>query len=56
MTNAEKYEKVFGLEPNPTLCPSNYCCDCPITPDVCKHKSDKTAIRKWWNSEYKGRG
>ena len=50
MTNAEKYEEVFGMEVNQMSCPTKYCEDCPLhTPmDVCK------PFNEFWDSEYKG--
>ena len=55
MTNAEKYEEVFGFPPDTANCPTEDCISCP-----CSQK-DKEQIRScniptydWWNEEYKG--
>lgn len=55
MTNAEKFEEVFGFEPDTFRCPTYGCDKCPIS-NVCNnntkdfHYSDR---QKWWYSEYK---
>lgn len=50
MTNAEKYKEVFGFPPDYGNCPTEWCCECPITTKTydCLKTSD------WWNEEYKG--
>lgn len=55
MTNAEKYEEVFGIPHDPSNCPTSDCNVCP-----CGIKDDKGSIacfasrtHEWWNSEYK---
>lgn len=30
MTNAEKYTEVFGIVPDPELCPAKNCEECPV--------------------------
>ena len=59
MTNAEKYEEVFGFPPAALICPTSVCANCPlyqtntdtdyIDPDCCCPN-----IENWWNSEYRG--
>ena len=55
MTNAEKYKEVFGMEVDPSTCPTKECEDCPcalmnhINSDVlCTGGSSY----EWWNREY----
>ena len=50
MTNAEKYQEVFGLEPE-IGCPTLNCNKCPIYED-CYHDNN-VCLKKWWYSEYK---
>ena len=47
MTNAEKYEEVFGFKPNTNMCPTTSCQDCPgeVKENIC--------TCAWWDSEYK---
>lgn len=49
MTNAEKFEEVFGFEPSKCKCPAEVCTNCPVNP--CRNSS--LVIIDWWNSEYK---
>lgn len=44
MTNAEKYQEVFGLIPDTSNCPTE---DCSFCPNRCNSYV-------WWNEEYKG--
>lgn len=46
MTNAEKYEAVFGFMPDLNCCPTENCEGCPAE----KYKS--LCSQKWWQSEY----
>ena len=50
MTNAEKYEKIFGREPDVYGCPQQHCKDCP-----CNKKDEGIECKPehWWNSTYK---
>lgn len=45
MTNAEKYQEVFGFPPDKGSCPTEDCKFCPAKP--CNSYD-------WWNEEYKG--
>ena len=51
MINAEKFEEVFGFEPNYAGCITAKCINCPL---------DGTTVlghcntNEWWASEYKG--
>lgn len=51
MTNAEKFEKVFGAKPNIVHCPILYRKDC----NNCKgYNNNLECVSScWWNSEYK---
>lgn len=56
MTNAEKYKEVFGMDADPTVCPTLDCKDCPCSKidaygDVACITGD---VYKWWNQTYKG--
>ena len=55
MTNAEKYKEVFGMEVDPTLCPTTECENCPCA--LKNIKGDITCFGgctyEWWKSEYK---
>lgn len=49
MTNAEKYEEVFGFPPDTGNCPTELCSECP------GHVDDNfNCTCNWWNEEYKG--
>ena len=53
MTNAEKYKEVFGMEVDPSSCPTKECIDCPChprenEPDFCLTSN----TYKWWDMEY----
>ena len=56
MTNAEKYEQVFGFPPNSVLeCPTSDCKKCPLfnlhrKEDLCASNEE---LFNWWNSEYR---
>lgn len=54
MTNAEKYKEVFGMDVDPSNCPSSDCLDCP-----CAQRNalgDFSCIGastyEWWKKEY----
>ena len=45
MTNAQKYEEIFGFPPY-MGCPTTKCAFCPLVEmTTCKEED-------WWNSEY----
>lgn len=50
MTNAEKYQEVFGFPPDKGNCPAERCEVCPMNDD-CHFKCLRC---NWWNQEYKG--
>ena len=52
MTNADKYEEVFGFPPNRYACMYDDHKDCKGCPIVCEDNSALERL-KWWNSEYK---
>ena len=54
MTNAEKFEKVFGAKPNIVHCPILCRKDCK----KCKGYGNSLDCcgSDWWNSEYKEEG
>ena len=45
MTNAQKYEEVFGFPPDKG-CPTAKCTFCPL------HEESDCNCEEWWNSEY----
>ena len=47
MTNAEKYEDVFGVKPDTNSYPTETCKDCPGYDE-----SQPLCNSKWWNEEY----
>ena len=49
MTNAEKYQEVFGFPPDKGNCPTELCENCPSN-DVGKFNCLSS---NWWNEEYK---
>jgi hypothetical protein len=55
MTNAEKYEEVFGFKADPSVCPTTTCDVCPCsTKDSNGNISCEAAgTYSWWSSEYK---
>ena len=53
MTNAEKYEEIFGYEPDKGMCPARLCKDCPLSPDG-RTTCPAGYPYSWWTSEYKG--
>ena len=54
MTNAEKYEEVFGMKVDKDMCPTKVCAICPIKNKKLRCRCKNT--EKWWESEYKERG
>ena len=52
MTNAEKYEEVFGIVPEICNCPTHRCEECP---EFHNGNNDPFNCLKpnWWNKEYK---
>jgi len=54
MTNAEKYEEIFGLKPDYDSCPTVFCDDCPIHNKEFDHLGCSSSMRAvWWDAEYK---
>lgn len=52
MTNAEKYEEVFGMKVDKDMCPTKECAICPI-----KKKGLRCVDTEvWWETEYKKGG
>lgn len=50
MTNAEKFEEVFGVKPYTNCCPTTECGECPAN-----NWGGFDCASMWWNSEYKER-
>lgn len=50
MTNAEKYQEVFGFPPEKRNCPTKECDICPID----KEGLSCATTEDWWDEEYKG--
>ena len=48
MTNAEKYQEVFGFPPDKNNCPTINCESCPA------NNKEPICVCKWWDEEYKG--
>lgn len=46
MTNAEKFEEVFGRVPNHSICPLDDC-------GTCKYLMCTLCTYQWWNDEFK---
>ena len=53
MTNAEKYQEVFGFPPDKASCPTRLCKNCPVSPDK-KNTCNAGYQYHWWDEEYKG--
>mgnify|MGYP003291452041 CR=1 FL=1 len=55
MTNAEKYKEVFGMEVDPSNCPTKECEDCPcaMTNTIKDFCCTGGSTYEWWNSCYK---
>ena len=47
MTNAEKYQEVFGFPPDKGSCPTECCKFCP------GHVEAGLCTCKWWDDDYK---
>lgn len=52
MTNAEKYQEVFGFPPDKEQCPTDNCKFCPCSQMKIEWISECMTY-DWWNSEYK---
>ena len=55
MTNAEKYEEVFGLKADTSVCPTEDCHICPCA-SIDKYGNiscEAACTYSWWSSEYK---
>lgn len=54
MTNAEKYEEVFGLPVDPSMCPTINCdlCDCVRKDTEGSVSCIAACTYAWWNEEY----
>ena len=55
MTNAEKYKEVFGMNVDPSNCPSSDCIDCPCAQRnaVGDMSCFGASTYEWWSKEYK---
>lgn len=51
MTNAEKYQEVFGFPPDKGNCPTECCNFCPLD---CCDANGPASRNDWWDEEYKG--
>ena len=51
MTNAEKYQEVFGFPPDKGNCPTEDCHFCPVN---CSADFGRESTFDWWDEEYKG--
>lgn len=58
MTNAQKYEEVFGMKPETSSCPTNDCkvCPCGIIDNKGGLACFASRTEEWWKSEYKEGG
>ena len=55
MTNAEKYKEVFGMEVDPTSCPTENCNNCPCRetdPNGRTISCSPGTMYDWWHKEY----
>jgi hypothetical protein len=52
MTNAEKYQEVFGFPPDTGNCPTDDCKVCPCSQMKIKGIYECMTY-DWWNKEYK---
>ena len=50
MTNAEKYQEVFGFPPDKGNCPAE---SCEVCPEMYTRNGSFTCRPNWWNEEYK---
>ena len=58
MTNAEKYEEVFGMPLDTAICPTSDCNVCPCAnlvrdEDGISIACTSSKVYEWWKSEYK---
>lgn len=55
MTNAEKYQEVFGMKPDTGNCPTSNCnfCPCASIDDEGCISCIGISVSDFWNSEYK---
>ena len=55
MTNAEKYKEVFGMDVDPSNCPSRDCIDCPCGQrnEIGDFSCYGASTYEWWKKEYK---
>lgn len=58
MTNAEKYEEVFGMQPDKSNCPTSDCKICPCANVFENENGISVECRaaqtyEWWNQKYK---
>lgn len=55
MTNAEKYKEVFGMEVDPSMCPTTDCevCPCGMKNNLGDISCIAECTYKWWKKEYK---
>ena len=51
MNNAEKYKEVFGIVPDPELCPAKNCEECPV--GLASDGMCAASPLTFWNSEWK---
>lgn len=51
MTNAEKFEEVFGFKPNIDKCPAEDCEDCPVGSLTCM-ASEQSNPQLFWENDY----
>ena len=49
MTNAQKYEEIFGFPVDKEMCPTADCENCPLK----GNKYGCALTVEWWDSEYK---
>lgn len=55
MTNAEKYKEVFGMEVDPSMCPTTTCdvCPCAMKNNLGDISCTGGCTYEWWKKEYK---
>ena len=56
MTNAEKYEEVFGMPVDNSNCPTSSCKACPCAGITIDGYTEciGASTYEWWKEEYKG--
>ncbi len=54
MTNADKYEEVFGMPVDKSNCPTSDCIQCPCADVADDHAVHCVArcVFEWWDQEY----